>query len=271
MAIIALHSAATGLSALSTEIDVVANNLANVNTHGFKRSRSNFEDLLYQLKAQPGSENAATGSRGAASLQVGLGTKISNTQYDFSIGQPVRSELPFDMFIDGPGFFKVNIPQDRGGGLGYARAGNFFRNRDGDLVLGSSDGPRLEPPVNVPAGTDIRTIAISSDGRISGVISGDTVETEFGQVLLSNFVNPSGLQSIGANIFIETDVSGPSIEGVPGEGTVGTILHKFLEGSNVDPVQELITLIKTQRAFELNSQTIQAADEVLQVVGNLRR
>ncbi|NBC10193.1 MAG: flagellar basal-body rod protein FlgG [Planctomycetes bacterium] len=270
MAIVALHSAATGLSALSTEIDVVSNNLANVNTTGFKRSRVNFEDLVYQQKEQPGVENA-DGSRNSASLQVGLGTKVSNTQYDFSVGNPVRSELPFDVFIDGPGFFKLDIAEDRGGGFGYSRSGNFFRNNEGDLVLGNSDGPRLEPPVNVPEGVDTRTISISADGRVSGVIAGDNTATEFGQVLLSNFVNPNGLQSIGGNIFIETDVSGPPIEGVPGEGTAGTLLHKFLEGSNVDPVQELITLIKTQRAFELNSQTIQAADQVLQVVGNLRR
>lgn len=270
MAIVALHSAATGLTALSTEIDVVANNLANVNTTGFKRSRANFEDLVYQLKEQPGVENADAGGA-TTGLQVGLGTKISNTQYDFTIGNAVRSEMPFDMFIEGPGFFKVDIATDQGGGFGYTRSGNFAMNKDGELVLNNSDGPRLEPPVTLPPGVDIRTISISSEGVVSGVISGDNSATEFGQVVLSNFVNPTGLNSIGGNIFIETETSGPPIEGNPGEGTVGTILHKFLEGSNVDPVQELITLIKTQRAFELNSQTIQAADQVLQVVGNLRR
>jgi len=270
MAIVALHSAATGLTALSTEIDVVANNLANVNTTGFKRSRANFEDLVYQLKEQPGVENA-DGGGSTSSLQVGLGTKIANTQYDFTIGNAIRSEMPFDMFIEGPGFFKVDIPQDQGGGFGYTRSGNFTMNKDGDLVLGNSDGPRLEPPVTLPPGVDIRTISISAEGVVSGVVSGSSTATDFGQITLSNFVNPTGLNSIGGNIFIETETSGPPIEGNPGEGTVGTILHKFLEGSNVDPVQELITLIKTQRAFELNSQTIQAADQVLQVVGNLRR
>jgi len=268
MAIAALHSAATGLSALSTSIDVTANNIANANTVGFKVSRTNFQDLLYLQKAQPGTENSIGDVR-PAGIQVGLGTRISNTQADFTQGSPLKSNGDFDIMINGEGFFKVAILPDQGDGFGYTRAGNFFRNRDGDLVLGNSDGPKLEPSINVPEG--VTGIEITSDGTISGFTPGSVAPSELGQIQLSTFVNPSGLVSIGGNIFTETISSGDPIEGVAGEGTLGTILHKFLESSNVDPVIELVSLIKTQRAFEMNSQTIQAADEALQVIGNLRR
>ena len=268
MAIAALHSASTGLSALSTSIDVTANNIANANTVGFKTSRTNFEDLLYIQKAQPGTENSIGDIR-PAGIQVGLGTRISNTQADFTIGSPLKSNGDFDVMIEGEGFFKVAILPDQGDGFGYTRAGNFFRNRDGDLVLGNSDGPRLEPGINVPEG--VTGLEIGSDGTVSGFVSGAIEPSNFGQIQLSTFVNPAGLEAIGGNIFTQSVSSGDPIDGIPGEATLGKLLHKFLESSNVDPVIELVTLIKTQRAFEMNSQTIQAADEALQVIGNLRR
>tara|TARA_R110002111_G_scaffold112543_3_gene172306 strand:+ start:534 stop:1343 length:810 start_codon:yes stop_codon:yes gene_type:complete len=268
MAIAALHSAASGLSALSTSIDVTANNLANANTVGFKASRTNFEDLMYLQKAQPGVENA-NGDHRPAGIQVGLGTRLSNSQADFTIGSPNATGQDFDMMINGDGFFKVSILPDQGDGIGYTRAGNLFRNRDGDLVLGNSNGPRLEPVINIPEG--VTGIEIAEDGTISGFEPGAVAPTELGQVEIATFVNRAGLESIGGNIFVETTASGAPIAGTPGEGTLGTILHKFLESSNVDPVIELVSLIKTQRAFEMNSQTIQAADEALQVIGNLSR
>jgi flagellar basal-body rod protein FlgG len=268
MAIAALHSAATGLSALSTAIDVTANNIANANTVGFKTSRVNFEDLMYLQKAQPGVENA-NGDRRPAGIQVGLGTRVSNTQADFEPGAPIKTNGAFDMMIAGEGFFKVRILPDQGNGIGYTRAGNFLTNRDGDLVLGNANGPRLEPAINIPTGTT--DINISEDGIISGTPQGSSEPQELGTLEISSFINPAGLKSIGGNIFTETGASGQPIVGVPGEGTFGTILHKTLEASNVDPVIELVSLIKTQRAFEMNSQTIQAADEALQVIGNLSR
>lgn len=268
MAINALHSAATGLSALSTAIDVTANNLANANTVGFKASRTNFEDLLYLQKAQPGVENAI-GDMRPAGIQVGLGTRISNTQANFEIGSPQVTGQDFDMMVNGEGFFQVTILPDQGDGIGYTRAGNFFRNSEGDLVLGNSNGPRLEPAINIPKG--VTGITISEDGIISGFTPGAVEPTELGQIELATFVNKGGLESIGGNLFIQTIASGAPIEGTPGEGTLGTILDKTLESSNVDPVIELVSLIKTQRAFEMNSQTIQAADEALQVIGNLSR
>jgi len=268
MAVIALDSAATGLSALSTEIDVIANNLANANTVGFKASRVNFQDLLYQQKAQPGVENE-NGDISPAGLHVGLGVKISNTQFDFSQGSATPGSGDLDMMIEGPGLFKVSLLPDQGDGVGYSRAGNFTLNRDGEVVLGNSEGPRLEPPIDIPEGTT--NIQVSADGIVSGVEPGGVERTEFGQLELATFVNPSGLKPIGQNLFIETDGSGPPIEGAPGEAGFGRILHKFLESSNADPVKELVSLIKAQRAFEMNSQTIQAADQALQVIGNLRR
>lgn len=267
MATLALHSAATGLNALSTELDIISNNLANVNTTAFKTQRANFEDLMYQHKKQPGVENA-NGDHNPAGLQVGLGTQISNTQYDFSAGSALPTGRELDVYIEGDGFFEVGLLSEEGGGVGYTRAGNLFSNRDGELVVGSSQGPRIEPAISVPAGT--RAISISADGTIAATAE-DGSSSDVGQLTLSTFVNREGLKSVGGNMYVQTEASGPPIQGVPGEGSLGTVLQGHLENSNVDPVTELVSLIKTQRAFEMNSQSIEAADEVLQAVGRLGR
>jgi len=267
MAIIALHSASTGLSALSTELDVLANNLANVNNVGFKRSRVNFEDLLYLEKAQPGVLNAE-GDRRPNGISVGLGTRVSGTQLEFTQGSPIPTGNPLDLSIDGVGFFQVNVG-DLGDGIAYTRAGNFMLNADGDIVLGNSDGRRLEPPINVPA--EFTSIDVAADGTVSVKLSGQAEPQVVGRLELAAFVNPAGLEQIGGDLFLETAASGPAIRGEPADGQFGRILSNFLEGSNVDPIKELVSLIKTQRAFEMNSQSIQAADEALQVVSNLRR
>lgn len=268
MAVTALHSAATGLNALSREIDIIANNLANVNTTGFKAMRANFEDLLYLAKEQPGVENGADAET-PAGLYVGLGTRISNTQMKLTQGDPIQTDNPFDMMIDGRGYFQVIVPDDVGGGIAFTRAGNFTTNSEGQLVLANSAGVLLEPGIDIPF--DASDIEVSDTGIVSGINPGDTARTEYGQIELATFINPVGLENIGGNLLIETDASGPPITGEPTEEGFGKILHKFLEASNVDPVQELVSLIKTQRAFELNSQTIQTADEALQVISNLRR
>ena len=269
MAINALHSAATGLTALSTEIDVIANNLANVNTVGFKGSRVNFEDLLYEHKRQPGVENLA-GETSPAGIQVGLGTRVSSTQYDFQQGASEVTGRPLDVMINGDGFFRVLLPGDLGGGEAYTRAGNFFRNVDGDVVLGNTQGNYLADGINIPEDAAEDAIAVSADGVISFTDAAGQSQV-VGQIELHTFVNKAGLKSVGSNLYIATDASGPAISGEPGAPGLGTILDRHLELSNVDTVKELVGLIKSQRAFELNSQTIQAADEVLQVVGNLRR
>ncbi len=268
MAITALHSAASGLKALSTRIDVVANNLANAETTAFKRSRANFEDLMYLTLKQPGTSTAA-GEISPAGIFVGLGVRISNTQLDLEQGSLERTDRPLDVGIEGQGFFKVKVMDTVGDGTAYTRNGNFFVNNDGELVLGMGDGYKVIPPINVPP--DATDVSISQDGNVEVMRAGQQNPTNVGQLRLTNFVNPQGLKLMGGSLYVETAASGDPIEGNPGENGTGTVLQGFLEASNVDPVKEVVTLIKTQRAFELNSQSIQTADQALQTVANLRR
>jgi flagellar basal-body rod protein FlgG len=268
MAIQALNSAATGLRALSTRIDVVANNLANAETNAFKRSRVNFEDLMYITLKQPGATNAA-GDIAPAGIFVGLGTRISNTQLDLEQGSLERTDRQLDVGISGQGFFKVKVLSTVGNGEAFTRNGNFFVNKDGELVLGMKDGYKLVPPINIPP--NATEINISADGVITVLQAGQTAPTNVGQFKLAQFVNPQGLDILGGSLYQATEASGPPLESNPGEDGAGELLQGHLEGSNVDPVKELVTLIKTQRAFELNSQSIQTADQALQTIGNLRR
>ncbi|MEM6749219.1 MAG: flagellar basal-body rod protein FlgG [Planctomycetota bacterium] len=271
MAVAALHAAASGMNALSTKIDVLANNLANVNTDGFKASRVNFEDMLYQQKVQPGVENDE-GARNPGLLQVGLGVRVSNTQFDFEIGSPRQTGKPTDVYIEGDGFFRVSVGADRSpDGIAYTRNGAFFVNSEGNLTLGSDRGPLLDPPINVGAADEVASIRIDPVGRVLVTPPEGGEPEEVGQIELSMFVNPNGLMSVGGNLYVESDISGPPIDGEPDTDAFGALLSQHLESSNVDPVTELVTLIRAQRAFELNSQTIQAADETLRVVSNLRR
>ena len=267
MAITALHSAATGLRALSTRIDVVANNLANAETNAFKRSRVNFEDLMYLQQKQPGTTTAA-GEISPAGIFVGLGTRISNTQLDLEQGSLENTGRQLDVAISGNGFFKVKI-LDSLGGFGYTRNGNFFVNKNGELVVGMGDGYKVQPPIDIPPG--VTDVGISEDGTVTVLRPGQQNKTVVGQLRITQFINPQGLNLLGGSIYTATDASGDAIEGKPSENGAGKTVQGFLESSNVDPVKELVTLIKTQRAFELNSQSIQTADQALQTIGNLRR
>jgi len=266
MAVTALQTAATGMSALSQQIDIIANNLANVNTTGFKSFRANLEDLTYQQKAQPGvvSSNAQTPS----GLYVGLGTRISNTQPDFTQGAPVSTGGQLDWMVNGQGFFKVKLLQQLNDGVGYTRAGNFFLNSNNQMVLGNSTGVLLDPPIVVP--TNATQIGVDQNGVVNAYLNSSATPTQIGQLQLANFTNPAGLTPIGTNIFVESPASGPPIEGQPGTGNFGVIQQGTLEASNVDSVSELVNLIQTQRAFEMNSQAIQTANQMMQVVNNLR-
>jgi flagellar basal-body rod protein FlgG len=268
MAITALNSAATGLRALSTRIDVIANNLANAETGAFKRSRVNFEDLMYLTLKEPGTTNAA-GDVSPAGTFVGLGVKISNTQLDLEQGSLENTGSPFDVAIEGQGFFRIRILDSVGDGTGYTRNGHFFLNRDGELVVGSRDGYRLEPSITIPP--TAKDVSISTTGLIEYMQPGSNARQSAGQLQLTTFINPQGLKTLGGNVFIQTPASGEPITANAGRDGAGQIVQGFLEGSNVDPVKELVTLIKTQRAFELNSQSIQTADQALQTIGNLRR
>lgn len=270
MAITALNSAATGLRALSTRIDVVANNLANAETNAFKRSRMNFEELMYTTLKEPGLTGTG-GEISPAGTFVGLGVKISNTQLDLEQGPMENTGRPLDVGIQGNGFFKVKILPTIGDGVAYTRNGNFFINKDGKLVVGMGDGYVVQPEISIPS--NATDISISQTGLVEYLTPGNSTGTrqQAGQMKLYQFVNPQGLTLMGGNLYGVTPASGPEIESNPGDQGAGQILQNYLEGSNVDPVKELVTLIKTQRSFELNSQSIQTADQALQTIANLRR
>ncbi len=268
MAIRALHSAATGLNALTTALDVIANNIANANTDGFKASRANFQDLLYEEVAQPGVENA-NGDQRPTGLYIGLGVKVSGTQLDFRQGAARPTERELDLMIEGEGFFPVGISDDVGDGVGYTRAGNFELNSDGEIVLANDHGYRLEPSITVPE--EAIGLSILPTGEVYASIRNQTDPELIGEIEVATFVNPAGLKQVGENIFVPSAASGDPNAGLPNEDGRGLVRQGFLEGSNVDPTIELVNLIKTQRSFELNSQSIQAADEALRTIGNLRR
>jgi len=267
MAINALQSAASGLAALDIALDVTAHNLANVNTTGFKSSRVNFQDLLYIEKEQPGTLNAIQDQR-PTGLYVGLGVKVSGTQLDFTPGPPQFTGRPLDVNIEGEGFFQVAV-EDSKGGFAYTRAGNFTLNKDGEIVMASDQGRRIQPVLSIPPGS--KNISISSDGTVTYLAPGATETSEVGKLQLATFVNAAGLKQIGENLYSESDASGPPSIGDPSADERGSIQQGTLESSNVDPTRELIDLIRTQRAYEMNSQSIKAADEALRTIAQLRR
>ncbi len=266
MAITALHTAATGMQALSTKIDVIANNIANADTVGFKSSRANFQDLLYQVRSQPGVQTS-TNTAAPLPLQVGLGVAVSNTQLRFTQGSAMQTGIPLDAMIQGDGLFQVELPD---GGIGYTRAGNFVRNPDGELVLGNSVGYRLVDTPTIPDDVVTSDISISPDGQVIASAGADGQQI-LGQLQLARFPNPGGLIQRGQNIYVQTDASGEPIVGNPNSEGMGSLLGGALELSNTEAVTELVELIKTQRVFQMNSQTITTADESLQVLANLRR
>lgn len=267
MGISAMHAAATGMKALDTKLNVVANNLANVNTVGFKRSRVNFEDLFYQLRREPGVRDI-NDEPNPHGIQVGTGVQVSGTQLNFQQGTLDTTGRPLDIAIEGAGFFQVRTHYNGEEVIGYTRAGNFVTNANGTMVLANTEGSILEPEISV--GEDVLAVEVERTGQVSVREAGGELQ-QVGQIELARFVNPEGLLAIGKNLFLETDASGPPIEGTPLEDGLGALIKGTLEGSNVDPVTELVDLIFTQRGFELNSQSIQSADDMLRVVTNLRR
>lgn len=268
MAINALQSAASGMSALNTQLDVISNNLANVNTPGFKASRANFQDLLYVQRSQPGTRNEIGDTRPIGTF-IGLGVKVAGTHQNFKQGAFINTDRELDIAIQGAGFLQVQMPDNVPGGVGYTRTGNLALNQDNELVLANDQGRRLQPPVTLPA--NATSVSIDSDGQVFATIPGDQTPQLVGQINISVFVNPAGLEPIGENIFAQSEASGPPQEGTPNTENRGQLLQGFLENSNVDPTEELINLIRTQRAFEMNSNTIRAADEALRTASNLRR
>ena len=265
MSLRALNSAATGMEATQTNLDTIANNLANAGTTAFKRSRVNFEDLFYQHLKLPGLQDAQ-GQLTPVGISVGLGTRVQSTTVDHNIGSLLQTGAELDVAIVGDGFFQV---QD-GAEILYTRAGNFSLNANGELVMASADrGRLLEPAITVPQ--DAEEITISAGGLVAVRRTGQQQLEEVGQIEITRFVNPQGLIQRGENLYSESAASGAPLTGIPGLEGRGALRQGFLEASNVEPVRELVDLIKTQRHFELNSQVVQVADQSLQLIANLRR
>jgi flagellar basal-body rod protein FlgG len=267
MSVQSLYTAATGMQALETKLDVVANNLANINTTAFKKGRCNFEDLFYRQIKLPGAQDAQ-GNFTPVGIAVGLGTRVESIQTDFGQGAFQQTNSQFDLAIEGKGFFVVNDPTT--GQNIYTRSGNFSLNSQGQLVLGSAQTGRvLQPQITIPQ--DALNVVISPEGIVTYNQVGNPQYTQAGQMQLALFLNPEGLVKQGENLYIETQSSGAATQLNPGTQGAGVMRQGMLEASNVEPVKELIDLITTQRSFELNSQAVQAGDQVLQLVSNLRR
>ncbi len=266
MSVQTLYTAATGMESLETKLDVIANNLANVNTVGFKKDRANFEELFYRNDVLPGTETQ--GQLTANGISTGLGTRVSSVQSNFGQGAFQLTNGQLDLAIEGRGFFPVFDPAT--GETFYTRAGNFSLNANGEVVMGSATvGRMLDPRITIPE--DTKDIVISPDGNVS-VRAGDVQQLQqLGQIQIATFANPDGLLKLGDNLFAQTEASNTVELGTPGQQGFGALRQNVLEASNVEPVQELIDLITTQRAFELNSQTVQAGDQILELVANLRR
>jgi flagellar basal-body rod protein FlgG len=267
MSVQALYTAATGMNALETRLDVIADNLANVNTTAFKAARCNFEDLYYRQLKLPGTQDAQQNYT-PTGIAVGLGTRVQSTQTDFAQGAFQSTDNPLDIAIDGPGFFVVIDPSS--GQNEYTRAGNFSVNPNGQIVVGSAQTGRvLYGSPTVPP--DTINISVSGDGNVTAQQSGTTQFSQIGQIQLARFINPEGLLKMGENLFAETLSSGPPTIANPNVSGLGTLVSSTLELSNVSPVNELVNLITTQRSFELNSQAVQAGDQIMQLINNLRR
>jgi flagellar basal-body rod protein FlgG len=255
MSIAALHVARTGLDAQNHRMQVIANNLANVNTTGFKRDRASFQTLAYQIRTPAGAPSSAQ-NQFAIGLNLGTGVQINGTARIETQGTLTTTGNALDMAIEGAGYFQVQMPDGR---TGYSRAGDFSLSSDGTIV--TSDGMALQPQIQVPEGAT--AIAIGQDGTVSATLAGQAAATELGRIEIARFTNPAGLQSIGNNLLLETSASGAPQTGAAGEAGRGSIRSGALEASNVNVVEELVDMIETQRAYEVNSKMIQSTDEMM--------
>lgn len=256
----ALWVAKTGLDAQQTRMTVVANNLANTNTTGFKRDRANFEDLLYQQLRQPGGASSAQ-TQLPSGLQLGTGVRVVSTSKDFQQGNPQQTGRALDVMINGRGFFEVQLPD---GTPAYTRDGSLQINAEGELV--TSSGFPIQPGIQVPEGA--QSMTIGKDGTVSVTMAGEAQALEIGMLAISDFINPAGLQARGENLYLETTASGPAQNGTPGLNGLGMIEQGALEGSNVNVVEELVGMIETQRAYEMNAKAISTTDSMLGYLNN---
>ncbi len=260
-----LYTTATGMKSQQTMVDMIANNIANVNTAGFKRSQASFEDLLYVTMQSPGLQRDQAGNAAPIGLQIGSGSRISGSTKVFSPGTLEITDRNLDVAIDGEGFFAVTLPD---GSTGYTRDGAFHLNADGKLVTGS--GHVLLPEITLPP--DLLEINIDPEGRVTGRTAGNAdTSSLFGQLNVHRFLNPSGMLAIGGNVVRQTEASGPPTTGTPGQNGLGSLKQGFIERSNVQIVNELVNLIVAQRAYEVNSRAIQASDQMLSTATNITR
>ncbi len=250
-----LWIAKTGLDAQQTNLDVIAHNLANVSTNGYKRQRAVFEDLLYQNLRQPGAQSTQQ-TQIPSGLQLGVGVRPIATEHIHTQGSLQKTENPLDIAINGQGFFQIQMPD---GTLAYTRDGAFQRDSTGQIVTAS--GYPLSPAITIPA--DAISITISRDGIVSVLQAGQTTPTQIGNIQLATFVNVGGLQSIGENLFVETASSGTPTPNTPGSNGAGLLNQGYVETSNVNVAEELVTMIQTQRAYELNSKAVSTSDQML--------
>lgn len=256
----ALWIAKTGLDAQQTRMGVISNNLANVNTTGFKRDRAAFEDLLYQTVRQPGGATSEQ-TQLPTGLQLGTGVRVAATAKNFSQGNLNQTGNALDVAINGRGFFEVLMPD---GSTAYTRDGSFQINSQGELV--TNEGYAVQPGLQLPEGA--QSVTIGNDGTVSVQVAGQAAPVQVGQLTLSDFVNPAGLEAKGENLYVETAASGPAQSGAPGQGGVGTLVQGSLEGSNVNVVEELVSMIETQRAYETNAKAISTTDSMLGYLNN---
>ncbi|MEO6078241.1 MAG: flagellar basal-body rod protein FlgG [Steroidobacteraceae bacterium] len=256
----ALWAAKTGLDAQQTRMTVVSHNLANVSTTGFKKDRAVFEDLLYQNVKQVGAATSQD-TTSPTGLNLGTGVRIVATEKNYSQGGLNNTGNSLDVAINGRGFFQVLMPD---GSFSYTRDGSFKVSADGELV--TSSGYRVQPAISIPAGA--QSVTIGNDGVVSALVSGQSTPTQVGTLQLTDFVNPAGLQPRGENLLAESAASGPAQSSTPGLNGLGGLQQGFLEGSNVNVVEELVTMIETQRAYEMNSKAISTTDQMLQYVSN---
>jgi len=256
----ALWVAKTGLDAQQTRMTVISNNLANVNTTGFKRDRANFEDLLYQSVKQGGAQTSAN-TAAPTGLMLGTGTRVVSTEKIHQQGSLVNTNNALDVAVSGDGFFQILQPD---GTIAYSRDGSFKLSSTGQLV--NSSGYLLQPALTIP--NTAQTITIGSDGTVSVQNYGQTTSSTLGQVQVARFLNPAGLQAIGGNLFKETSSSGAPVVGQPGQNGAGTLIQGSLEASNVNVVEEMVGMIETQRAYEVSSKAIESVSDMLKFVNN---
>lgn len=259
----ALWTAASGMQAQQLNIDVVAHNLANVNTAGFKKSRADFEDLIYQTIKSPGAPSTTT-TQIPTGIQVGLGAKPASVTKIFTEGNINQTGNELDIAIEGRGFFQIQQPD---GTTAYSRAGTFKKDSQGRVV--TSDGYPMLPEIVIPS--NATRITVGNDGTVSVMQPGQNAPTTVGNMVLATFSNPSGLSSIGKNLYVESDASGTPTTGTPGQDGIGNVSQGYLEMSNVSVMEEMVNMIIGQRAYEVNSKAVQTADEMLQLANNLRR